>query len=43
MHIYIYIYIYVYIYIYIYDRHDLLHNSPLLKNTCVGQGVLDKW
>ena len=25
------------------DHHRLLHSSPLLKNTCVRQAVLDKW
>ena len=25
------------------DHHNLLHDSPLLKKTCVGQVVLDKW
>ena len=25
------------------DHHQLLHGSPVLKNTCVRQVVLDKW
>ena len=25
------------------DHHSLLHYSPFLKNTCVGEVVLDKW
>ena len=25
------------------DRHNLLHDSPRLKNNCVRQVVLDKW
>ena len=25
------------------DHNDLLYHSPLLKKTCVGQVVLDKW
>ena len=25
------------------NHHGLLHDSPLLKNTCVRQVVLDKW